>query len=62
MPDELDILGLRDDLIVSDETQGLDDLEPRCRVCGCTDDNACPGGCIWAAADLCSRCAREEVG
>jgi len=33
-----------------------------CRSCGCTEDNACPGGCIWAtpAADLCSRCARER--
>lgn len=27
-----------------------------CRVCGCTDDRACPGGCSWVAADLCSRC------
>lgn len=31
-----------------------------CRLCGCTDEAACPGGCVWAtpAADLCSRCAR----
>jgi len=29
----------------------------RCRVCGCTDDHACPGGCFWVAPDLCSRCA-----
>ena len=28
-----------------------------CRVCGCTDDRACDGGCSWAEADLCSRCA-----
>jgi hypothetical protein len=27
-----------------------------CRVCGCTDDRACPGGCWWAAEDLCSAC------
>lgn len=26
----------------------------RCRVCGCTDDNACPGGCYWVEDDLCS--------
>jgi hypothetical protein len=32
--------------------------EPVCRVCGCTDERACDGGCIWAEADLCSRCAR----
>lgn len=31
---------------------------PFCRVCGCTDERACPGGCIWAESNLCSRCAR----
>jgi hypothetical protein len=32
-----------------------------CQVCGCTDEHACPGGCIWAnaAATLCSRCAQQ---
>jgi hypothetical protein len=28
-----------------------------CRVCGCTEDAACPGGCLWAAPGLCSQCA-----
>jgi hypothetical protein len=28
-----------------------------CRVCGCTDDEACDDGCYWVEADLCSRCA-----
>jgi len=28
-----------------------------CRECGCTDDHACPGGCWWVDANLCSRCA-----
>lgn len=28
----------------------------RCRVCGCTDDRACPGGCWWVSWDLCSSC------
>lgn len=28
-----------------------------CRVCGCTDCQACEGGCWWVAADLCSSCA-----
>lgn len=34
----------------------------QCHVCGCTDEQACPGGCLWAnaAATLCSRCARAE--
>jgi hypothetical protein len=34
--------------------------EPRtCRVCGCTDERACPGGCSWVEEDLCSACAGE---
>ena len=28
----------------------------KCRVCGCTDNKACPGGCYWVEDDLCSRC------
>lgn len=28
-----------------------------CRVCGCTDFAACPGGCWWVEDDLCSSCA-----
>jgi hypothetical protein len=27
-----------------------------CRVCGCTDDRACEGGCGWAEQDLCTAC------
>jgi hypothetical protein len=27
-----------------------------CRVCGCTHEVPCPGGCFWEAEDLCSRC------
>jgi hypothetical protein len=27
-----------------------------CRVCGCTDDNPCAGGCGWAGEDLCTNC------
>ena len=30
----------------------------RCRVCGCTQFHACPGGCYWVSDDLCSRCLR----
>ena len=36
-----------------------------CRGCGCTDDNACPGGCFWVEDDLCSACdpdARAALG
>lgn len=36
---------------------------PRCFHCGCTDEEACPGGCAWVPGpvdgDLCSRCAAE---
>lgn len=31
--------------------------ERACRVCGCTDEKACPGGCSWVERDLCSACA-----
>jgi len=30
--------------------------ERRCRVCGCTWNNPCPGGCYWVEEDLCSQC------
>lgn len=32
---------------------------PTCRICGCTDDFGCPGGCYWVEPDLCSECAKE---
>jgi hypothetical protein len=28
-----------------------------CRVCSCTDEQACPGGCSLVGQDLCSACA-----
>lgn len=33
-----------------------------CRVCGCTDARACPGGCAWADAahTLCTSCAPAD--
>ena len=38
-------------------TEGVwDGAEGRCRECGCTDARACPGGCSWVEADLCSAC------
>lgn len=30
-----------------------------CRVCGCTNVKACPGGCHWVEPDLCSKCAEK---
>lgn len=37
--------------------------EKKCRVCGCTDIEACPGGCYWVEEDLCSECVEtgEEI-
>ncbi len=32
-----------------------------CRVCGCTDFQACQGGCWRVAADLCSTCDSDRV-
>lgn len=34
-----------------------------CRLCGCTEDRACPGGCAWANddRDLCTACAGKTV-
>jgi hypothetical protein len=31
--------------------------ERACRVCGCTENNACDPPCSWAGADLCSACS-----
>lgn len=31
-------------------------LIPVCRLCGCDDLHACPGGCWWVGPDLCSAC------
>jgi len=27
-----------------------------CRVCGCTEERACWGGCFWVEADMCNAC------
>lgn len=35
--------------------------QPVCRVCGCSDACACPGGCYWHAPDECSVCAAKRV-
>lgn len=36
--------------------------DPVCTVCGCTEDNACEGGCSWATTDpyVCSECVDTE--
>lgn len=32
-----------------------------CRKCGCTEANACEGGCSWAEKDLCSSCVQTSA-
>ena len=32
-----------------------------CRVCGCSDLNACPEGCYWVEPGLCSQCVTVDV-
>lgn len=39
----------------------LADEEPACQVCGCTDAQACEGGCMWVTPTLCSRCAQADT-
>ena len=34
--------------------------EQTCRNCGCTWDNACPGGCHWVEENLCSCCTKSD--
>ena len=57
---EPDIVGLYDEQIIT-VWRALKNKfrflkEKQCRVCGCTDFEACPGGCYWVQDDLCSEC------
>lgn len=49
-----------EDLVADLWDNGVPLEEPTCRVCGCTEDNACPGGCYWVEPDLCSQCVGKE--
>ena len=33
----------------------------KCRICGCTNEKACEGGCFWALPGICSKCVTKEV-
>jgi len=54
-------------LIDGRSTARLEDLivrtvaGPHCRVCGCTEDQACPGGCAWVTEGLCTACGIRFV-
>lgn len=45
-----------DELAEELEGEDLVDDGPRCLGCGCSRSRACPGGCVWANANYCSRC------
>lgn len=36
----------------------VEEWSPVCRICGCTDEEACDGGCAWVQGDpdLCTSC------
>lgn len=36
-------------------------VERTCRVCGCTEFNACQPPCWWVEDDLCSACDDDPV-
>ena len=48
-------------IVASIEDGGVAREEYQCDGCGCTDDDACPGGCSWIAPNVCSNCAHLLV-
>lgn len=54
-----DLVGLVDDL----ECLAEEVAEVRCVRCGCSQMDACPGGCSWVSSDpaLCSACVRPAM-
>jgi hypothetical protein len=66
---EPDIVGLTDEQVQALYGELLNEYDfclkytsnRKCRVCGCTEDHACPGGCYWVEEDLCSECIGKEI-
>jgi hypothetical protein len=44
-------------LAVGSWPYGRPDETQYCRRCGCSEHDACEGGCAWTEEDLCSACA-----
>ncbi len=42
--------------LVRDPYVGPGDEDMFCIYCGCTEHNACPGGCAWVVPYVCSGC------
>lgn len=53
------VIRLLDDKYKPEESSENITEEAKCRVCGCTWDNACQGGCYWVEEDLCSACVEK---
>lgn len=50
----------REDEMAILKIKGLGQVDKRrCHVCGCTQLNACSGGCYWVTDNLCSKCANR---
>ncbi|MBO0423420.1 ASCH/PUA domain-containing protein [Enterococcus plantarum] len=39
----------------------FDEDTRKCDDCGCTQDNACAGGCYWVTDSLCSECLAKRA-
>ena len=51
---------LYDELMAMKVNPGIteeEEVADQCRVCGCTQLNACQGGCYWVEEDLCNVCS-----
>ena len=35
-------------------------FKKQCKICGCTDEKPCAGGCNWIDFDLCSKCISQN--
>lgn len=60
VPERIALLAEERDALREQLDQANEELEglrgPACRVCGCTELEACEGGCGWAAPYLCTEC------
>lgn len=51
----------REDIMAILKFKGIGQVDKRlCRVCGCTQFHACPGGCYWVTDDQCSKCFHDR--
>lgn len=63
-----DLYSLVTHALPSDSFVASDGRSPRipallggvCRICACSQNDACPEGCGWAADDLCTACAHSS--